>query len=53
MPVSTHLRGGIWEAGRGFRLVGTGLQLQADTSSFHSSPSHLIEKIPLRTDFLV
>ena len=53
MAVWTQLRDWIWENERGFRLIETGLQLQAVTRSFPSSPSHSIEKDPYRTNFLV
>jgi len=53
MPVWTQLRNWICDAERGFRLVETGLQLQADTCSFHSSLSHSIEKLPHMTCLLV
>jgi len=53
MPVCTQLHNRIWDAERGFRLVETGLQLTAGTSSFLSSPSHSIEKLPFMTYFLV
>jgi len=53
MPVCTQLCDWIWDVERGFRLVETGLQLQAGTGSFHSSPSHSIEKLLLMTYFLV
>jgi len=53
MPVCTQLRDWIWDAERGFHLVETGLQLQAGTGSFLSSPSHSIAKLPHMTCFLV
>jgi len=53
MPVCTQLRDWIQDAERGFRLVETGLQLEAGTSSFVSSPPHSIEKLPHMTYFLV
>jgi len=53
MPVCTQLRDWIWDTERGFRLVETGLQLQAGSASFPSSPSHAIVKIPYLTYFLV
>ena len=40
----TQLDDKIWNVERGFRLVETGLQLQAGTGSFPSFPSHSIEK---------
>ena len=46
IPVSTQLGNGIWDAELGFRLVETGLQLQAGTGSFPSSSSHSIGKLP-------
>ena len=42
----TQLRDWIWDTEQGPRLVETGLQLQAGTSSFPSSHSHSIEKLP-------
>jgi len=42
LPVCTQLQDWIWNAEWGFHLVETGLQLQAGTSSFPSSPSHSI-----------
>jgi len=53
MPVCTELRNWIWDAERGFRLVGTGLQLQAGTGSLPPSPSDSMEKLPHMTDILV
>jgi len=53
MPVCTKLCDWIWDAERGFHLVETGLQLQASTGSFLSSPYHSIEKLPHMTYFLV
>jgi len=53
MPGCTQLRNWIWDAERGFLLVETGLQVQAGTDSFPSSPSHSIEKLPHMTYFLV
>ena len=53
MPVCTQLCDWVWDADRGFRLIETGLQLQECTSSFPSSPSHSIEKLPHMTYFLV
>jgi len=53
MPVRTQLRDCIWDAERGFRLVETGLQLQAGNSSVPSSPAHSIETLPHMTNFLV
>jgi len=53
MPVCTQLRNLIWDAEWGFCLVETGLQLQAGTGSFPSSPSHSIEKLPHMAYFLV
>ena len=51
MPVFTQLRDCMWDAERGFRLVETGLQLQASSGLFFSSPSHSIEKLPHMTYF--
>jgi len=53
MLVCTQLRDWKWDAERGFHLAETGLQLQAGTSTFPSSPSVCIEKLPLMTYFLV
>jgi len=53
MPTCTQMCDCIWRTQRGFCLVETGLQLQAGTSSFLSSPSHSIEKLPHMTDFMV
>jgi len=49
----TRLRDWIWDTEQGFRLVQTGLQLQAGTSSFIPSPSHSIEEFPQMTYFEV
>ena len=49
----TQLRNWIWDAEQGFRLGETGLQLQAGTSWFDSSPSYSIEKLPHMMYFLV
>jgi len=49
----TQLRDWIWNADRGFRLVETGVQLQAGRGSFRSSHFYSIEKIPLITYFWV
>jgi len=46
MPVCTQLRDSIWDAEQSFCLMETGFQLQAGTSSFHSSPSHFIGTLP-------
>jgi len=48
MPMCTQLRDWIWDAERHSRLVENGLQTQAGTGSFASSPSHLISLVPLR-----
>jgi hypothetical protein len=53
IPVCTELRNWILDAEQEFRLVETGLQLQASTGSFRSSPCHSIEKLLLMTNFLV
>jgi len=53
MPGCTQLRDWIWDAEWGSRLIETGLQLQAGTGSFPSSPSYSIEKLFHMTDFLV
>jgi len=53
IPVGTQLRDWTWDAERGFCFVETGLQLQADTGSFSSSPSHSIRKLPFMTYSLV
>jgi len=53
MPVFTQLCDCMWDPERCFRLVETGLQLQASTGSFFSSPSHSIEKLPHIIYFLV
>jgi len=53
MPVCTQLRDILCNAEQGFRLVKTGLQLQAGNGSFPSSPSHSTEKLPHMTYFLV
>jgi hypothetical protein len=53
MPVCTQLRDLLWDTERGFNLVETGLQLQAGTGSFPSSPSNFIDKLPHITYFLV
>jgi len=53
MPVCTQLSWWIWDAEWGFCLVETGLQLQAGTGSFSSSPSHSNEKLPHMNYFLV
>jgi len=53
MPVCTQLHNWIWDAERGFHLVEIGLQLQAGTGSFPSSPSHSIEKLPHMMNLLV
>jgi len=53
MPMGTQLHNWIRDAEQGFRLVDTGLQLQVDTGSFPSSPSHSIEKLTHMNKFLV
>jgi len=53
LHICTQLRDEIWDAEWGFRLVETGLQLQAGTRSFPSSPFQSIEKCPHMTYFLV
>ena len=53
MPVCTQLHLWIWDAEGGFHLVETGLQLQAGTGSFPSSPFHSTPKLPHMTYFLV
>jgi len=52
-PVCTQLCDGIWDIEQGFRLVETGLQLQAGTGSLPSSSSHSIEKLLHMTNFLM
>jgi hypothetical protein len=53
ITVCTQLHDCISDAKRGFRLVGTVLQLLVGTGSFPSSPSHSIETLPHLTYFLV
>jgi len=53
MPVCTQLRDWIWDAERGFCLVKTGLQLQAGTGLFRSSPFHSTKKYSHLTYFSV
>jgi len=53
MPVCTLLHDWMWDAERGYHLVETGLQLQAGTGSFPSSPSHSIEILTHMTYFMV
>jgi len=53
MPVRTQLHDRIGDAKWGFRLVETGLQLQAGTGLCPSSPSHSSEIFRHMTNFLV
>jgi len=53
MPGCTQLGDWIWDAEQGFRIVETGWQLPAGTSSFPLSESHSIETLPHRTYLFV
>jgi len=53
MPKCTPSRNWITDAEQGFRLVETGLPLDAGTSSFPSTSSHFTQKLPEMTYCLV
>ena len=53
MPVCPQLRDSLWDSERGFRLVETGLYLQAGMGSCPSSVSNSFQNLPHMTDMLV
>ena len=53
MLMCTQLRNSICDAEQSLLLVETGLELEAGTSSFVSSPSQSVEKVPHISQFLV